>query len=217
MHYENYFPFWTSLSDEDKENISRACYREKLDKGQIMHRSEDTCKGLMSVVSGSLRTYIVSEEGREITLFRVFGGEVCVLSASCLMDTIDFDIIIEATEETEVMILPSVVLNDVMNRNPQVELFMYKAATDKFSDVMWTLQQILFKKIDQRVAGFIWDEMSHSEENTLVITHDEIARYIGSAREVVTKVLKYLAMCDAIELKRGKIIIKNKKILESFL
>ena len=217
MHYENFFPFWSSLTDADKESIVRACYGEKLNKGQIMHRSEDTCKGLMSVVSGSLRTYIVSEEGREITLFRIFGGEVCVLSASCLMDTIEFDIIIEATEETEVMILPSVVLNDVMNRNPQVELFMYKAATDKFSDVMWTLQQILFKKIDQRVAGFIWDEISHSEENTLVITHDEIARYIGSAREVVTKVLKYLAMCDAIELKRGKIIVKDKNILESFL
>ena len=217
MDYEMHFPFWSNLSDMDKKYIEDSCYKEKYSKGMIMHRSEENCKGLITVLSGSLRTYLISDEGREVTLFRFFADEVCVLSASCLMDSIAFDVLIEATEETEVLVIPSICLNTVMKKNPYVELFMYKTATEKFSDVMWTMQQILFQKIDQRVAQFLWDENMRSGERILTITHDEIARYIGSAREVVTKVLKYLAMCEVIELKRGKIVITNREKLKTFL
>ena len=152
-----------------------------------------------------------------MTLFRVRAGEVCVLSASCLMDTIAFDVMIEAMEETVVSVLPSVVLNQVMKKNPHVEPYLYKAATEKFSDVMWTMQQILFQKIDKRVAGFLWDEMSHTGNRTLSLTHEEVAKYIGSAREVVTRVLKYLAENEVISLGRGKIHIEDKEKLKSFL
>lgn len=217
MNYEMLFPFWAKLSDADKKYVENSSYREKYNKGMLMHRSEENCKGLITVLSGSLRTYLVSDEGREVTLFRVFADEVCVLSASCLMDSIAFDVLIEATEETEVLVIPSICLNTVMKKNPYVELFMYKTATEKFSDVMWTMQQIFFQKIDQRVAQFLWDESMRSGERILTITHDEIARYIGSAREVVTKVLKYLAMCEAIELKRGKILITDKEKLKTCL
>lgn len=102
MNYEKLFPFWSKLSDADKKYVENSSYREKFNKGMLMYRSEDNCKGLITVLSGSLRTYLVSDEGREVTLFRVFANEVCVLSASCLMDAIAFDVLIESTEETEV-------------------------------------------------------------------------------------------------------------------
>lgn len=211
------FPFWSNLTDTEKDLIKNAVYTEKYNKGMLMHRTEDSCKGLMAVLSGQLRTYILSEEGREVTLFRVNAEEVCVLSASCLMDSITFDVLIEATEETEVLVLPSATLNQVMQQNPHVELFLYKSATEKFSDVMWTMQQILFLKIDQRVAQFLWDEMIQKNSMTLSITHDEIAKLIGSAREVVTKVLKYMVKENTLELKRGTIIILDKEKLRSYL
>lgn len=217
MNYEMLFPFWSKLSDMDKKYVENSSYREKFDKGMLMYHSEENCKGLLTVLSGSLRVYLVSDEGREVTLFRVFDEEVCVLSASCLMDSIAFDVMIEATEDTEILVIPSICLNTVMKENPYVELFLYKTATERFSDVMWTMQQILFQKIDQRVAQFLWDESIRFGKKELTITHDEIAHYIGSAREVVTKVLKYLAMSDAIELKRGKILITNKEKLKTFL
>lgn len=185
------FPFWSKLQESEKNLIENAIRVEKYHKGMLMHRAENSCQGLMTVLSGQLRTYILSDEGREVTLFRVQRDEVCVLSASCLMESITFDVFIEAMEETEVMILPSVILNQIMKQNLYVELYLYKAATEKFSDVMWTMQQILFFKIDQRVAQFLWDEMLQKNSMTLEITHDEIAKYIGSAREVVTKVMKY--------------------------
>ena len=182
-----------------------------------MHRTEDSCKGLMTILSGQLRTYILSEEGREVTLFRVNAGEVCVLSASCLMDTITFDVLIEATEDTEVLVLPTTTLNHIVQQNPYIELFLYKSATEKFSDVMWTMQQILFLKIDQRVAQFLWDEMVQKNSMTLSITHDEIAKNIGSAREVVTKVLKYMVKENVLELKRGTITILDKEKLRGYM
>ncbi len=213
----NLFPFWSHLSDTEKDLIKNAVYTEKFNKGMLMYRTEDSCKGLMTVLSGQLRTYILSEEGREVTLFRVNAEEVCVLSASCLMDTITFDVLIEATEDTEVLVLPAATLNHVMQQNPYAELFLHRSATEKFSDVMWTMQQILFLKIDQRVAQFLWDEMVQKNSMTLSITHDEIARYIGSAREVVTKVMKYMVKEGALELKRGTIIIMDKEKLRIYL
>ena len=216
-NFEVLFPFWSDLTDAEKTAIENAAYRETYNKGMLMHRTEDSCKGLMTVLSGQLRTYILSEEGREVTLFRVNEEEVCVLSASCLMDTISFDVLIEATEDTEVLVLPATILNQVMQKNPHLELYLYKSATEKFSDVMWTMQQILFLKIDQRVAQFLWDEMVQKGSMTLSITHDEIAKLIGSAREVVTKVLKYMVKEDVLELKRGTIIILDKEKLRGYM
>lgn len=216
-NYEILFPFWSKLSDVEKELIEQTTYIETYNKGMLMHRTEDSCKGLMTVLTGQLRTYILSEEGREVTLFRVNAEEVCVLSASCLMDTITFDVLIEATEDTEVLVLPTTTLNQIVQQNPYMELFLYKSATEKFSDVMWTMQQILFLKIDQRVAQFLWDEMIQKNDMTLSITHDEIARYIGSAREVVTKVLKYMVKEGALELKRGTITILDKELLRGYM
>ena len=216
-NYDSLFPFWEKLTNAEREYIENAIYTEKYNKGMMMHRTEDSCKGLMTVLSGQLRTYILSEEGREVTLFRVNAEEVCVLSASCLMDSITFDVLIEATEDTEVLVIPVALLNQVAQQNPYVELFLYKSATEKFSDVMWTMQQMLFLKIDQRVAQFLWDEMVQKNSMTLSITHDEIARYIGSAREVVTKVLKYMVKEGALELKRGTIIILDKDKLRGYM
>lgn len=214
---KNIFPFWSKLEESEKILIENSIQKEAYNKGMLIHRSDNSCKGLMTVLSGQLRTYILSDEGREVTLFRVQREEVCVLSASCLLDSITFDVFIEATEDAEVVIIPSVVLNQVMAQNPYVELYLYKAATEKFSDVMWTMQQILFLKIDQRVAQFLWDEMIHKNSTTLSITHDEVARYIGSAREVVTKVMKYLSRENVVELKRGTVTIISKEKLQQFL
>ena len=216
-NYETLYPFWTQLTENEKHTVENAAYVENYNKGMLMHRTDGSCKGLMTVLTGQLRTYILSEEGREVTLFRVNAEEVCVLSASCLMDTITFDVLIEATEDTEVLVLPAAILNQIAQQNPYVELFLYKSATEKFSDVMWTMQQILFLKIDQRVAQFVWDEMVQKNSMILSITHDEIARYIGSAREVVTKVLKYMVKEGAVELKRGTIIILDKDKLRTYM
>ena len=205
-------PFWPHLSPEEQALFRDTAVFSTVSKGTITHRADQDCRGIMLILSGQLRAYIVSEEGREVTLYRVQAGETCVLSSSCLMDAIVFDVLIEAMEDTQVITLPAAALASLVQKRPEVELFLYKTASERFSDIMWTIQQILFMGMDRRTAIFLWDEYTRQGE-VIPLTHDEVARYIGSAREVVTKVLKYFAQEGIVALRRGKITILDKNKL----
>ena len=208
------FPFWEDLSPQEQEQMLQSSMETVYPKGTVIHRSEQGCKGIMLLYTGQLRAYIVSEEGREVTLYRVYAGEACVMAASCLMDAIVFDILIEAIDDTRVLMVPAAVLSQMMQNRPEAELFLYKTASERFSDVMWTMQQILFMGADRRVAIFLWDEYVRGGD-VISLTHDEIARYIGSAREVVTKVLKYFVQEGIVSLGRGRITVTDKEKLRA--
>ena len=209
-NYADIFSFWKDLTPSQTALLEQNIRTEVFPKGNVIHRSDGGCQGIMTVRSGALRVYCISDEGREVTLYRVEAGEICVLSASCLMDSIVFDVLIEAIEETTVSLIPSAILHKVEEGNPLVSLFIYKNATEKFSEVLWTLQQVLFLKIDQRIANFLHDESLRQKSKILSITHDELAKEIGSVREVVTKTLKYMEENGLVSLGRGKIEILDK-------
>jgi len=211
------YPFWGRLSDEEKTNILRGCVTVSYEKGMQVHRSDMGCKGAVLVLAGVLRVYIVSDEGREVTLFRIHEGESCVLSASCLLDAIQFDVLIEAAEAVQSLVIPVSVLHPIMENNPYVGYYLYKQVTERFSDVMWMMQQILFMGADRRVAIFLWDELVRAGRPVLSMTHDEIARNIGSAREVVSKVMKYMAEEGIVSLRRGRVEILDKGKLQKLL
>ena len=211
------YPFWGRLSDEEKTNILRGCVTVSYEKGMQVHRSDIGCKGAVLVLAGVLRVYIVSDEGREVTLFRIHEGESCVLSASCLLDAIQFDVLIEAAEAVQSLVIPVSVLHPIMENNPYVGYYLYKQVTERFSDVMWMMQQILFMGADRRVAIFLWDELVRAGRPVLSMTHDEIARNIGSAREVVSKVMKYMAEEGIVSLRRGRVEILDKGKLQKLL
>ena len=211
------YPFWGRLSGGEKERILRSAAEARYEKGAMIQRSDLECKGAILVLSGVLRVYLVSDEGPDVTLFRIHAGETCVLSASCLLDSIQFDILIEAAETARTIVIPANVLRPIMDSNPYVGLYLYKQTAERFSDVMWMLQQILFLGADRRVAIFLWDEMARRDQPVLHMTHDEIARNIGSAREVVSKVLKYLSEEGAVALKRGRVEIRDKEKLRKYL
>ena len=213
----NAYPFWGRLSDEEKTNILRGCVTVSYEKGMQVHRYDMGCKGAVLVLAGVLRVYIVSDEGREVTLFRIHEGESCVLSASCLLDAIQFDVLIEAAEAVQSLVIPVSVLHPIMENNPYVGYYLYKQVTERFSDVMWMMQQNLFMGADRRVAIFLWDELVRAGRPVLSMTHDEIARNIGSAREVVSKVMKYMAEEGIVSLRRGRVEILDKGKLQKLL
>jgi CRP/FNR family transcriptional regulator len=201
------FGFWKDLTPSQAAFLENSARIESFNPGMLIHRSSGDCKGVMAVLSGSLRVYCLSEEGREVTLYRVESGDVCILSASCLMDSLVFDVVIESLCQTKVCLLPSPALHKIEEENPLVSLYIYKNATEKFSEVLWTIQQLLFMKIDQRIMNALHDESLRQKSKVLSITHEELAKEIGSVREVVTKTLKYLAEEGKVSLGRGKIEI----------
>ena len=205
----NKLPFWTSLTEQEKEILRKSAVIRRYEKGSFIHSSDRDCLGMLFIISGEIRTYILSDEGREITLFRLYPNDLCVLSASCVISQISFDTQMTARQDTEVLIIPPNITALLKEQNISVRCFLYEQATERFSEVMWAMQQILFKGLDQRLAAFLFEECERTNSNTVRMTHEQIARNISSAREAVARMLKQFTQDGLVELKRGEIIIKD--------
>lgn len=205
----NKLPFWTSLTEQEKEILRKSAVIRRYERGSFIHSSDRDCLGMLFIISGEIRTYILSDEGREITLFRLYPNDLCVLSASCVISQISFDTQMTARQDTEVLIIPPNITALLKEQNISVRCFLYEQATECFSEVMWAMQQILFKGLDQRLAAFLVEECERTNSNTVRMTHEQIARNISSAREAVARMLKQFTQDGLVELKRGEIIIKD--------
>lgn len=211
--YRQYFPFWEKLTDEQRELLCANTGEFSYKKGTNIHGTSGNCTGAIMVISGTLRAYLLSENGKEITLYRYRPGEVCMLSASCVLRSITFDVIIDAEEDSSVYIVRGDVMAKVAEDNLFVANYALDNAVARFSDVVWVMQQIMFFSLDKRIAVFLWDEFSHTGSDTLSLTHEQIARYISSAREAVTRMLKYFAAEGIVELSRKGIKISDREKL----
>jgi len=213
----DHLSFWDKLSvvekDLFKNNVAKVTYK----KGENLHSTDNECLGLLLVQSGELRVYILSEDGREVTLYRLSEGDSCVLSASCILNNITFDVLIDAECETEGLLLNIATFSRLTKENIYVENFAYKNTVDRFSDVMWAIEQILFMSFDKRLATFLLDEMSKTKSSEINLTHEQIAKYVGSAREVVSRMLKNFEQLGLLKLSRGSIQIIDKDKLKEFL
>lgn len=205
----NKLPFWASLTEQEKEILRKSAVIRRYEKGSFIHSSDRDCLGMLFIISGEIRIYILSDEGREITLFRLYPNDLCVLSASCVISQISFDTQMTARQDTEVLIIPPNITALLKEQNISVRCFLYEQATERFSEVMWAMQQILFKGLDQRLAAFLVEECERTNSNTVRMTHEQIARNISSAREAVARMLKQFTQDGLVELKRGEIIIKD--------
>ncbi len=205
-----YFSAWEHLSQTERDELLENTTLMHYPKGTCIHNGENDCRGMLIIKKGMLRTYMLSESGKEITLYRLSQGELCVLSASCVLSAITFEVQIDAEEDTDVLFTSSMFFQSLLERNLHVECFAYKIAADRFSDVMWAMQQILFMSMDKRLAVFLWDELMKSDDDTIRLTHEQVAKNIGTAREVVSRMLKYFTSESIAELSRGGIRIIDK-------
>ena len=209
------FPFWDNMTKTDRETFVRSSYNVHFKKGTNIHDGNE-CTGVILVKSGSLRLYLLSEDGKEITLRRMFPGEVCILSASCVFHTLTFDIFIDSEENSECVVIGGCAYEELASRMPEVNIFTLESALSVFSDIMWTMQQILFMSMDKRLAIFLLDEISKTGVDAVKLTHEQIAKYMGSAREVVSRMLKYFSSEGIISTSRseGVRILDKKRLRE---
>ncbi|MCC0671958.1 Crp/Fnr family transcriptional regulator [Clostridioides sp. ES-S-0145-01] len=207
--------FWDKLTDSQKSLLISSTNISHFKKGNSIHCGDSDCIGILIIKSGTIRTYILSDEGREVTLFRLDNGDVCILSASCILNTITFDVYVDAETDCDIIQISSSVFSKLSTENIHAELFSYKLATERFSDVMWAMQQILFMSFDKRLASFLVDEITKNNNTTINMTHEQIAKYMGSAREVVSRMLKYFAREGLVSLSRGGVKVLDKDRLRS--
>ncbi len=214
MDFKSLFPIWNKLTEDEKASFEQTVTTRNVSKGTVLHDGSSDCTGLFLLKSGQLRAYILSEEGREITIYRLFDRDVCLFSASCMMRSIQFDITIEAEKDTDVWVIPVKVYEKILNESAPVANFTRELMEARLSEAMWLIEQILWKSIDKRVASFLLEESNIEETDRLSITHEIIANHIGSHREVITRMLKYFQNENMVKLSRGVIEIVDRKKLE---
>ena len=214
MELSDFFPIWNQLASGQQETLIERTKRRAIPKGTLLHSGSMDCTGLLLVQHGQLRAYILSEEGREITLYRLLEGDICLFSASCMMRSIQFEVMIEAEKDTELWIIPADSYKSVMDQSAPLANFTNEVMAGRFSDVMWLLEQILWKRFDQRLAGFLLEESALEGTDVLKITHETIGSHLGNPREVVTRMLRYFQNEGLVKLARGTVEITNRAAMQ---
>lgn len=214
MELRDFFPIWNQLASGQQETLIESTIRRAILKGTLLHSGSMDCTGLLLVQHGQLRAYILSEEGREITLYRLLEGDICLFSASCMMRSIQFEVMIEAEKDTELWIIPADSYKSVMDQSAPLANFTNEVMAGRFSDVMWLLEQILWKRFDQRLAGFLLEESALEGTDVLKITHETIGSHLGNPREVVTRMLRYFQNEGLVKLARGTVEITNRAAMQ---
>lgn len=209
------YKFWNKLNEKQKESFVKSTEKMHYKKGDRIYGGESDCVGVLLIKEGNFRVYLLSEEGKEVTLYREEKGDICMLSASCMLEQITFDVHIDAVTDCEVYKTSVPVYDNLCKENVYADNFTNKIIIDRFSDVMWAMQQILFMSFDKRLAIFLYEEAIRNKSNKIRLTHDQIAKYVASAREVVTRMLNYFVDEGIVKLSRGVVeVIDRDKLKE---
>jgi len=210
-------PYWNELSEAERELVRRGSELRRCQKGDYLMGDPTECLGMILLLSGELRAFFLSEEGREITLFFLGAGETCVLSASCVIDQLTFETHLQAQSDAEILIVGAPVFRRLTQENLHVRCFSFERATDSFSDVVWTFQEILFRRVDQRLARFLLDESARLGSGELRMTQEQVALRTNTAREVAARMFKRFSAEGLVSLRRGAIRIEDEAGLRALL
>ncbi len=213
MEFKDCFPIWDKLSPEHQRLISENLSRRKAAAGTLIHRGSADCLGYMVIISGQLRGYILSDEGRELTIYRLFDRDICVLAAACMMNSIQFEIFIEAEKDTEFWLIPPDIFKQLMESSAPAANFTTEIMSARLSETMWLMEQVMWRSMDKRIAAFLLEECAIEGSLQLKITHEGIANHLGTHREVVTRMLRFFQSEGLVELSRGAVTVKDEKRL----
>lgn len=213
MTFQEYFPIWQELPFPHQNRLLQGLREQTVKKGTILHNGNTECVGLFLIRSGQLRVYVLSEEGREITLYRLFERDICLLSASCMMRSLQFEVTVQAEKETNFWVIPTEVYQSLMRDSALIANYTNELMASRFSEVMWLMEQVMWKSLDKRVAEFLLQEVSIEGTYQLKITHEAIAHHLGSHREVITRMLRYFQRENVAKLSRGMVTILDESKL----
>ena len=203
----NAFPFWESLTEQQKTELCRNTLKSHCEKKTQLHFGGGECAGVQIFGSGRVRVFITSPGGGDITLFRLIGGDVSILSAACMLNGMDIELDMEMETDCTIYTIPKKVYRRLYDESAVVKDYTMEMISEKFSDIMWLLNQFLFSNVASRIAGALLEHRALEGGDELSLTHETIAKDAGTAREVVTRILKQFQSDGLVKLGRGKVII----------
>lgn len=213
MQPQDFFPVWNKLTPAQQAALTGCAVSWEVTKGTMLHNGSADCTGVFLVRSGQLRAYMLSDEGREITLYRLFEHDLCLFSASCMMRSIQFDVFIQAEKDTSLWLIPVHIYRQLVEESAPISNFTNEIMASRFSDVMWLVEQVMWKSMDKRIANFLLEEIAIEGTAELKITHEAIANHLGTHREVVTRMLRYFQSEGMVALSRGTVTVTSEDAL----
>ena len=215
MELRETFPFWDQLSAAQQALITQRAVLREVPAGAVLSGAGTDCVGLLVLRSGRLRAYVLSQDGREVTLYRLTAGEICLFSASCVLGTAQMDLTVEAEQDSTVWVIPPDVFRQIAHEAAAAAGYVNTLMARRFSEVMWLVEQVMWQSMDRRLAAFLLEESALEHTDTLRLTHEQIANHLGTAREVVTRMLRYFQSEGMVRLSRGTVAITDRRRLEA--
>lgn len=206
-------PFWGELTDAQQKTLTDSVIRKTFTKGESLHSGDEDCLGLFVIKSGRIRVFFLSESGKEVTLYRLFERDICIFSASCIIRNINFEVFVTAETDTEALLIPALIFDRLSRSSIAAADYANQLMASRFSDVMWVMEQVMFMSFDKRLAMFLLEQANIEGKDRIHLTQEAIANHLGSAREVVTRMLRYFQEEGIVELFRGGLQIKDRKKL----
>lgn len=206
-------PFCMDAGEEFMRDLKEHSVKLAFNKGQQILHAEDQCSYLPIVLSGNLRVYRTHTSGREVTLYHIGRGESCFLSMNCIMLHQRFPAWARAEEYTEALMVEAKAMQRWREKFPFWQKYIFDAAASRLISVISVLSDIAFARMDERVAQYLAQRLKETGQNELHLTHQDIANELGTAREVVTRVLRSLEDESAIAIGRGSITVINPTLL----
>lgn len=206
------FPALAALDDPVVRQALGAARIVQVPAGETMFREGDACQHYVMVLSGSIRVHKVSESGREIVLYRVERGQTCVLTTSCLFAATPYSA--EGITETPVRaaVLSRESFNEAIAGSAGFRRFVFTAFGERIDGLMELIEAIAFGRVDERLAERL---LALGGGATVVnLTHQQLATELGTAREVVSRLLKEFERRGWVALTRGEIAVRDRAALE---
>ena len=205
--FKNAFPFWESLTEAQRAEIVNNTTRNLCEKKTRLHFGGGECAGVQIIGSGRARVFITSPGGGDITLFRLLDGDVSILSAACMLNGMDIELDMEMEADCKIYTIPKKVYRKLYDESGAVKDYTMEMISEKFSDIMWLFNQFVFSNVASRLAGTLLEHRALEGSDVLPVTHEVLARDAGTAREVVSRLLKQFQADGLVRLTRGKVEI----------
>jgi len=205
---DDLFPVLKQMPETARQTIFSTGHMVVLPDEQMLMKQNQECQFIPMVISGKLRIYKLSPNGREMTLYRVGPGETCLISIACQIKGEDFPAMAQVEGITQLFMVPSIVCHNVLAKNLAWKDFIIAALYGHLTEVMDTLETVAFDRTDHRLILWLLEKTNEKTE-TIACTHEEIAVELGTAREVISRLLGDLKNKGIVTLERGRINITD--------